>query len=150
MPAPPAITIATFWLAIGLSFPNERAGTDASQPRARPNAASLFVLLVLTQHTRPVRVSALDGGRLVCLPQLLRTGIEVQVKLAVDDLPLFGIAGCDIALADRPGAVATKLRCKRCRIGLELGQGIGRGEQPGRTFVLQLVGLVPAHRPTVQ
>ena len=65
--------------------------------------------LIVSQDSWPVGVAAHNRVGLVRLPQFFRPGIEVQEELAIDDLPLLGIAGRDIALADRPWQSASAL-----------------------------------------
>src|SRR4030095_13255403 len=86
-----------------------------------PTTRSLFAVLVVLQYRGPIGIAPLDRIGLIGLPQLFRARVEIQIELAVDDLPLLRIARGEIALTYRPGAIAAELGRVGPRIGLETG-----------------------------
>ncbi len=86
----------------------------------------------LLQQFRPVGVRRANEAGDVGLPRLLHGRVIVQIELAVDDSPVFGIPlGC-VSLADRPRAVAAVLWRVPLGFGFERCEVRGRREQPAR------------------
>jgi hypothetical protein len=92
----------------------------------------------LGQHGRPVAVGLLDDRGELRGPLLLQVLVVVEVQLAVDDLPGFGIRAVRVVPRDRPGAVAAELRRVLLRRRLERVPVRGRREAPFRASPLGL------------
>ena len=97
---------------------------------ARAASLAACAVLVVGQDGGPIGVAASDRFGLVGFPQLFRAGVEVQIELAVDDLPEVRIARSEIMLADRPRAIAAELRRIALGIGLERGERLRGFETP--------------------
>src|SRR5262245_22320396 len=112
-------------------------GRDPGANHTRVVTASLGVTQrsatlarLLGQYGRPVLVALGDAGRNVLCPIGLHGGVVVEVELAVDDAPMFGIALGGVALRDGPSAVSAVLGSEGLWVCLERGPVLRRGEAP--------------------
>lgn len=108
----------------------------------RSGARVLFFL----KELRPVHVAGGDETRDVLLPLFPNVEVVVLVKFVIHDLPCHGVDAGGVVLADRPGAIAAKLRCLLGGFGLEKGEILGRGKAPRGTLPLGGEGLYALDR----